>query len=599
MMRTMKRSGTSGSRRPAKRTRRAGRPIDVAKPSVCIKLEGTGKQAVETGRARMAIASLVFAVCFVTLSLRLVDLTLFQGGAEPTRADRSAGALAGGASVGRAPIVDRNDVLLAVNLRTASLSARPHLVPDPAEAATQLARILPSPSQDELLRRLSSNQRFTWLRRGLTPDQQQAVNSLGIPGLDFDYEERRIYPHGSLAAHVLGGTDLDNTGIAGVEKWFNDDLMQSASSGGDLTLSLDINVQHAMRDELLRAVEEFEAIGAVGIVLDVQNGEVLSMVSLPDFDPNISGEAKDDRRFNRATLGVYEMGSTFKTFTAAMALDAGTIGMAGGYDATRPLRADRHLIRDFHAKRRWLSVPEIYMYSSNIGAAKMAEAVGTEGQQDFMYRLGMLTKPTVELPEVSAPLLPGQWLQVETLTIAFGHGLSVSPLQLASGIATIVNGGLAVQSTVIKRENGQPFAAVPVISERTSDQMRRLMRLVVEHGTGRRAAAPGYLVGGKTGTAEKPVDGRYDRDALITSFVAAFPMTAPRYVVLAMIDEPKGNEATGGGAGAGVTAAPVTGRVIRRIAPLLGVDPVDEEDEAVQQALEIKINSRDPKVASF
>ncbi len=599
MIRTMKWTAAGGNRRTPKRTRRACRPIDVAKPSVSIKLDGTSKQAIETGRARMAIASLVFAVCFTAMSVRLVDLTLFQGGAEPTRADRSAGSLAGGASVGRAPIFDRNEILLAVNLRTASLSAKPYLVPDPEEAATQLARILPSPSRDELFRRLNSGQRFAWLKRGLTPDQQEEVNSLGIPGLDFDYEERRIYPHGALVSHVLGGADLDNTGIAGVEKWFNDDLMQSASSGGKLMLSLDINVQHAIRDELQRAVEEFQAIGAVGIVLDVQNGEVLSMVSLPDFDPNISGEAKDDRRFNRATLGVYEMGSTFKTFTAAMALDAGTIGMSGGYDATRPMRADRFVIRDFHAKRRWLSVPEIYMYSSNIGAAKMAEAVGTEGQQEFMSRLGMLNKPAVELPEVSAPLLPGQWLQVETLTIAFGHGLSVSPLQLASGIATIVNGGLAVQPTVVKRTNGQPFAAVPVISERTSDQMRRLMRLVVEHGTGGRAAAPGYLVGGKTGTAEKPVGGRYDRDALITSFVAAFPMTAPRYVVLAMIDEPKGNEATGGRAGAGLTAAPVVGRVIRRIAPLLGVDPVDEEDEAVLEALDIKINSRDPKVASF
>ena len=566
-----------------------------------ITFDGSCKQAVETGRTRIAIAGLLFMACFAVIGVRLIGVTLFQGGAEPAVAHRAAAD--GAAAAGRAEITDRNGALLATSLRTASLFANPRKVPDAREAARRLVRVLPDLDAAEVARRLSTTRSFVWLKRSLTPKQQVAVNRLGIPGLDFQYEERRLYPHGALAAHVLGYTDVDNVGIAGIEKAFDGRLTRPRAGLGSgrsaLALSLDVRVQHALRATLAEAMAQFRAVGAAGLVMDAQTGEVLALVSLPDFDPNLPGESTPAARFNRATLGVYEMGSTFKTFTAAMALDAGTVGMTGGYDATRPLRAARFVIRDFHGKHRWLSVPEIYMYSSNIGAAKMAEAVGAERQRAFLARLGLLDRPAIELPEVGAPLLPRQWQEVETMTIAYGHGLSVSPLQLAGGVAAMVNGGLAVAPTLLKRPEGDPVPARRVIARRTSDQMRRLMRLVVTRGTGRAAAAKGYLVGGKTGTAEKPSAGSYDRDALITSFVGGFPMTAPRYVVLAMLDEPKGNKATRGRATASLTAAPVIGRVVARIAPLLGVDPVDEEADEIKDALRLEINSRDPKVASF
>ena len=335
------------------------------------------------------------------------------------------------------------------------------------------------------------------------------------------------------------------------------------------------------------------------MVMDVKTGEILGMVSLPDFDPNRPSDFSGDAKFNRITLGVYEMGSTFKTFTTAMALDSGTVGLKGGYDATEPIRKAGFRIRDDHPKKRWLSVPEIFMYSSNIGAAKMADEVGPKNHKAFLAKLGLLDKPSLEIPEIGAPILPPRWNSLETMTISFGHGLSVSPLQLSTGITAIVNGGAYINPTVIRRDNMKTSPVRQVIREETSSIMRRLMRLVVEKGTGGRAAADGYLVGGKTGTAEKAVGGRYKRDALIASFVSAFPMNDPRYVVFAMLDEPKGNAETHGFRSAGWTAAPIVGRLISRIGPILSISPVNEESEAVQKAMFIPIYSREKKLASF
>jgi cell division protein FtsI (penicillin-binding protein 3) len=356
-----------------------------------------------------------------------------------------------------------------------------------------------------------------------------------------------------------------------------------------LPLTLDLRVQHAMRAELARAMGRFSAIGAAGIVMDVTNGEVLALVSLPDFDPNDATAIDDRARFNRATLGVYEMGSTFKIFTTAMALDSGKVTLNGGYDATKPIRIARFVIRDFHAKRRWLSVPEIFMYSSNIGTVKMALDVGIAEQRAFMGRLGLLRASPVELSEVGQPLVPAKWREVNAMTISFGHGLAVSPMQLAGGVAAIVNGGVLYPPTLRKRPAGEPLVGVRVISERTSEQMRRLMRLVVSKGTGRKAAAKGYLVGGKTGTSEKVVGRRYRAKALMSSFVGAFPMTAPRYVVFAMLDEPTGTLETQNYATGGWVAAPVVGAVISRIGPLLGVRPIDEEAPKTKRRMAIDI----------
>jgi cell division protein FtsI (penicillin-binding protein 3) len=349
--------------------------------------------------------------------------------------------------------------------------------------------------------------------------------------------------------------------------------------------------------------------------MDVHNGEVLALVSLPDFDPNHPGDIDGGASFNRTTQGVYEMGSTFKIFTAAMALESGTVDLDGGYDATEPIHIGRFTIRDYRPKRRWLTIPEILIYSSNIGAAKMASDVGIASQRAFMRKLGMLTSAAIELPEVGVPLVPSPWRKINTMTVAYGYGLAVSPIQLATGVATMVNGGIFYPATLLPRspraseeteeaktnehapEAGEPGSRV--ISPETSKQIRRLMRLVVAKSTGKKAAVNGYLVGGKTGTAEKSAGGGYSKKALLSSFVSAFPMTAPRYVLFVMLDEPKGTKKTFGYAGGGWVAAPVVRRVIARIAPMLGIPPVNESSPEIQSEMMVNITPRGPSLASF
>ncbi len=334
-------------------------------------------------------------------------------------------------------------------------------------------------------------------------------------------------------------------------------------------------------------MQTFKSVGAAGVIMDVRTGELIAMVSLPDFDPNEPGAAPDDARFNRVTLGVYEMGSTFKIFNTAMALEAGSTSLAGGYDASHPIQIARFTITDYHAQKRWLSVPEIFMYSSNIGSVRMALDAGTPAQRSFLDRLGMLKPVKLELPEVGRPHIPMPWRPINTMTISFGHGISVSPLHLVAGTAAVVNGGIYVPPTVLKREPGEVPPGERVLSLKTSESMRKLFRLVVEQGTGREAAVPGYMVGGKTGTAEKAGRGGYREKALISSFVAAFPINDPEYVVLVMLDEPQGTKATHGFATAGWTAAPTTGRIIGRVGPLLGMMPVDEAPLDRQLAVDL------------
>jgi len=470
---------------------------------------------------------------------------------------------------------------------------------NPGEAAARLAGVLPGLDRTETRARLTGERGFVWVRRHLTPRQQYEVNRLGIPGLDFQTEERRVYPAGPLGAHLLGHTDIDNQGLMGVERQFDDELRRRQEP---LRLSLDLRVQHALRAELRKAMAEFAAVGAAGIVMDVRNGEVLGLVSLPDFDPNRSETVDDEARFNRATLGVYEMGSTFKIFTAAMALDSGKVTLSGGYDATEPIRVARFVIRDYHAKRRWLSVPEIFMYSSNIGAVKMALDVGPAAQRRFLRGIGLLEEAPVEIGEIGAPLVPQRWRDINAMTIAFGHGMAVSPMQLAAGVAAMVNGGIYYPPTLLKLPRDGSLVGRRVISERTSERIRRLLRLVVEHGTGRNAEAPGFLVGGKTGTAEKVVGRRYRAKALMSSFVGVFPMNAPRYVVFAMLDEPVGTKETLGFATGGWVAAPAVGNVISRIGPMLGVRPVDEDAPEIRRQMAIDIvttKSGKRRLASF
>lgn len=566
-------------------------PADMPGSPALVRLEGAAKQALDASRGRLVIGIGLFSLAFVVLAGRLVELTVIRGASEPAIARGiNPDMIAKTALLERQPIVDRNGNMLATNLKIASLYADPRKVQNPREAAVRLAQVLPELSAGEMQNRLMSGKNFVWLKRGLTPREQYEVNRLGLPGLYFHNEERRVYPQGSLAVHVLGYTDIDGKGISGIEQHFDEQLRDPSRTGDPLELSIDVRVQHVVRDEVARVVEQFNAIGGGGIVMDAHTGEIIAMVSLPDFDPAEPGTASKDSRFNRITLGVYEMGSTMKTLNTAMALDFGTVKLAGGYDASRPIQISRFTIKDDHAKNRWLSVPEIFMYSSNIGSAKMAVDVGPERQREFMGRMGMLNKPAVELPEVGAPLVPRNWKTVETMTIAFGHGLSVTPLQLATATAAIVNGGVLHPPTLIKRPPGLPAPGRQVIRRDVSDVMRKLMLLVVEEGTGRKAEVNGYMVGGKTGSSEKVNErGGYNKKANFNTFVAGFPMHNPRYIVQVMVDEPKGNKSSFGFATAGWTAAPAAGRIISRIAPMLGVQPVDENAPAMRQAMYVPI----------
>ena len=550
-----------------------------------IEIESTKKQAIETARTRLLIGGALMAAAFFVVGVRLFDLVVFNENESQRRA--ASREIVRPATMSRADIVDRNGVLLATSLSTASLFANPRKISDPASAAARLVEILPDLSEEVIAARLAADKGFVWLRRNLTPTQQFEINRLGIPGFDFEAEERRVYPHGRLAGHIVGFTNIDNAGLAGIEQ-----SMDSAITGnaGPLKLSIDIRVQQIARQELSDQIDKFKAIGGGAIVLDARTGEVVSMVSLPDFDPNDPARAPDETRFNRNTLGVYELGSVFKIFNHAIALETGAANMAKSYDATKPIKISRFRISDYHPENRWLTVPEIFKLSSNIGSAKMALDIGSENQRKYLGHLGLLRRTSIELPEQALPIYPARWRDINTMTISYGHGIAVSPLHLVSAVAATVNGGILRPATLVRAKSTET-GGVQVFSAETSDNMRRLLRLVVENGTGRNASAPGYLVGGKTGTAEKQVNGRYKRNALISSFVGVFPSTEPRFVVYVMLDEPKGIRESFGYATGGWTAAPVVGGIIQRIAPLFGIAPLDETAPDIVRALNVNASA--------
>ena len=533
-------------------------------------------RAERQGRWRVAFAMAGFGVLYIALTARLIMLGVAADG-RPERHSSPADLVA----AARPDIVDRNGEILATDIKTASLYGEPRRIIDADEAAEQLNSVLPDLVSDRVRRQLATDAGFVWLKREITQREQKAIHRLGIPGIGFIAENRRFYPGGETASHILGHVNVDNQGIAGIEKHIDTSGLADLHQAGfalergqePVQLSLDLRVQHALRDELGKALKRYKAIAAIGVVLDVRTGEVVGMSSLPDYNPNNPVEALDRDRLNRGTVGVFEMGSTFKTFTTAMALDSGQINLQDTFDATKPLRVASFTIDDFHGKRRWLSVPEIYIYSSNIGTARMALAVGIEGQKAFLKKLGLLSTLRTELPEAGAPIPPAKWSNLASVTVSFGHGISVSPLQTAAAAAALVNGGVLIPPTFMLRSQAEAAAlASRVVKEETSRKMRDLMRLNVLKGTGRRAAVAGYRVGGKTGTAEKVVNGRYSSSKRFNTFLAAFPMDDPRYLVLVIVDEPQ-PEQEGLSATAGRNAAPTLAAVIRRIAPMLGVEP--------------------------
>jgi cell division protein FtsI (penicillin-binding protein 3) len=524
---------------------------------------------------RLALVALAFVLAFTALSGRLIQLAVFG-----PRSGNEARAGAFVPAVARSEILDRNGHTLATNLDVASVYADPTEVYDVHEAVTKLVKLFPDIEPAKLGERLTAKGRWSWIKRGIMPAEAEAVRRLGLPGVYMTSEPRRAYLQGPMFAHILGGVDTDNHGTAGIEKALEARIADSAR--GPLVTSLDLGVQHALRDELLGATERLHAKGAAGVIMDANNGELLALVSLPDFDPNLPGDPKDPDRLNRATLGVYEMGSTFKILNTAMALDSGKVSLRNGYDASHPIHIGRFTIHDYHPENRWLSVSEIFLHSSNIGSAKMAIDVGTETQKAFMKKVGILDRPGIELTEVGRPLFPAEWHDISTMTIAFGHGISVSPLALMKAVAPIVNGGTLVEPTLLKQAQGAPVSSRQVVSPATSRIMRELMREVVLKGTGTKADVPGYDIGGKTGTADKPDGHGYNKKhAVMASFLAIFPAQAPRYLVLVMIDEPQGTSETKGFVTAGWTAAPTAGEVIKRVAPILRVSPVWDSAKTV------------------
>jgi len=516
-------------------------------------------------RRRLRVVVGLFVLALAILGLRLGDLALMSVDAA-TEARAVAGAPA---SARRADIVDRHGNLLATDYPKTSLFADPAEVLDLQATATRLARLL-GLDRAQLLAKLSAPRRFVWVRRHLTETERIAVLRLGLPGIGFRTEWHRVYPQRELTSHLVGYAGIENQGLAGIEYSFEDRLA-GAGAAAPLLLTIDLGVQEVVRSELAHAVERFAATGGTGLVLDAGSGEILGMVSLPDFDPNRYWLAPPKARFNRNTQGTYELGSLFKVFTAAMALDAGVIRMDGGYDATEPLAFGRFQIHDFHAHRRWLSVPEVIAFSSNIGAAKMATELGVEGQRAYLERFGLLGRHPIRLPEVGDPQSPSPWRPINTVTAAYGHGIAVSPLQTADAFARVLCSAPRPPAHLVAED--LPPAAAPVVSAETAAKLRWLMWLTVAEGTGGQAGVPGYLVGGKTGSADKAGAGGYHQGGILSSFIAAFPIHQPRYVVLVTLDEPKGDAATYGFAHGGWTAAPTVGRIIGRIGPLLGLPP--------------------------
>jgi cell division protein FtsI (penicillin-binding protein 3) len=541
---------------------------------------------IERTKSRLIILMIVFFLAFLVIGFRLGHLMISVSGDEQGLET----ALEAQGAVTRGDILDRNGVVLATSLVTQSLYANPRVIGDPEEAAKMLNKVFPDLSVESLKNKLSVDRGFIWLKRNLTPSQQNQVYNLGIPGVMFQTEEKRVYPHGRLFSHVLGCTDIDNNGVSGLEKSFNEGLLHDPTP---LQLSLDIRLQHVVKDEIRAKMEEFNALGGMGIVMDVQTGEVLSMVSVPDFNPHHIAKAQKEDLFNNVTLGVFELGSNMKILTTALALESGMVTINSRYDITGPYKIGRFRVKDFHPRNMVANIPQIFLESSNIGMMKMIEQVGIERHQDYLRKFGLLSPALIELPEVGRPLLPKKWSEVSSLTIAYGYGLAVTPLQMANAIASVVNGGILRRPTLLMRKTGEVPDGVRVISEKTSSIMCDLLRLVVQHGTGRKAAVSGFDVGGKTGTAEKiSATGGYSHKNNRVSFVSVFPMNKPQYLVWVTIDAPKGNKSSFGFATGGWIAAPAAKNIVQRIAPLLRVRPIMEEDATTPQYEVFRANAQ-------
>jgi cell division protein FtsI (penicillin-binding protein 3) len=564
------------------------------------------RNALERTRGRLVYTALGFGLLFLAVIAKLADATILQP-LSPHRPEKPIEAFFAApqpvenmAASQRAMITDRNGQILAISLPTVAVFADPRQIIDPTEAAHRLKQVLPRLNEEEARGRLAdTNRQFVYLERQVTPREQLEINTLGIPGIDFRPSEQRRYPMGRIAAQVLGGTDIDEHGVAGVEKYFDHRLFDDNTP---LRLSLDVRVQAVVRDELSKAIDFFQAIGGCGIVMDVRTGEMLAMVSLPDYDANDYREATDEQKFNRAVTGMYEPGSTFKLQTASMALDSGIVHIWDRFDAAHDIHIGRFTISDFEGKHRILYLPEVLAYSSNLGAAHIAETVGGERQRAWLRSMGMFGRVGIELPEAGLPIIQpaSAWKEIVTMTVGFGHGISVSPLHVVRGTAA-VSTGILERPTILSVPPDDHLGGAEVMQPATSETMRKLMRLVVTDGYGKQAEVAGYYPGGKTGTAEKVGKHGYKRgfkdNFNVAAFTSVFPMNAPRYAVYMMLDEPHGNKSTYGYSTAGWVAAPAAGRVIARVAPMLGLLPDIQDAPEINQALHIPLQPGRPPAA--
>lgn len=519
-------------------------------------------KSIRDARVRIFAGVAVFGFVLFLLITRLAEVTMF-------RAPSMTFGVTSNKIKHRADIVDRNGELLATTLETYSLKANPRKVWDPVTSTEAITSVLPDLDPAIIEERLSSKKAFVWIRRNLTPRERQSVFSLGLPELDFRIEPRRVYPRERLAAHVLGFTDIDMNGVAGAERAF--DLTLSDDDVEAKHLSIDMRVQYALDDELRAGMEHFKAKAAAGVVMNIKNGEILAMISLPDFDPNQSGDALPENRLNRASMSVYELGSTFKPLNIALAYEAGVIREGEMLPVQDKIVIQRKSIKDDHPSRVPLSVRDVLAKSSNRGSVILARRAGADAQKELLRKLGLFDKVPFELAESAKPLLPGEWQDITTATVSYGHGISVTPLALATALATVLNGGVYIQPTIERREAGNHPIGRRAVSKETSQIVRDMMRYVVTDGTGRNARVSGYELIGKTGTADKLVNGKYALRTVITSFAGAFPHRDPNYLVFVMYDEPQPVKGTYGFATAGWNAAKTSGKVIERIAPILGV----------------------------
>ncbi len=548
-----------------------------------ISIDGERMSAVYMAQSRLSILAVCFVVAYFLVVVRLLDLAIVQG--EVRSYDTANSSVEKpqdmhAIAARRGDIYDRNGFLIATTLKTPSLFVDPSLVIDANSLVGELAVIIPQLDKNKITRILNAKNRFGWIARSITPKQQQDILNLGDPSLGFEYEYKRIYPQGELFAHLIGYTDRDGLGLAGVERSYNDVL----SAGKDVHLTLDLRLQHAVKRELSKSMSDFTAIAGTGVILDAKTGEVLAGVSLPDFNLNAVNKASKNQMFNRLTLGVYELGSMFKIFSTAALFDLHNVKMGKTFDARKPLKVGRFTINDYHAEKRILTVPEVFMHSSNIGSALMGDMIGGQALRKFYSDLGLLDTMIFDIREVGKPLVPKIWRRSTTLTASYGHGLATTPLQMSAAVASVINGGILVNPVLVKGSNN--LSEMRVMSEETSDKMRKLLRLVVTKGTGKNADVKGFAIGGKTGTAEKSVNGRYHRKKLISSFVGAFPMDNPKYVLMVMVDEPKGNKKSYGYATAGWVAAPAFARIVTSMSSILGM-PSDKHDPDKDISIEL------------